>query len=106
MINPPSLPVLACSFSASAAAERADRWRVLIDTELLDRTPTAAGQRLAFRPRPAVAVELDELVAAESECCPFMTLTVERADERLILDIEAPPEALAIVETMFRDVEP
>jgi hypothetical protein len=103
MTTSPSEPVLACSLTAPAAAERARRWRALLDHDLIDRTAAAGGLRLAFRADPAVAGELDELVAAERECCPFLTLAVTHADDRLVLDVAAPPQAAAIVEAMFED---
>jgi hypothetical protein len=101
MTDSTSAPVLACSLTGTAAAERAQRWRSLLDGDLLDTRPIAGGRRLAFRAGPGVAAELDELLAAERECCPFLTLTVARNGERVVLDVVAPPEAAAIVETMF-----
>jgi hypothetical protein len=101
MTQPAPAPALACSLSASEGAERAARWRDLIETHLLSRTATTFGQRLAFRSDAAVAAELDALVAAERDCCPFLRLGVERFDDAVILDVSGPPEAAEIVETMF-----
>jgi hypothetical protein len=100
-----SFPI-ACSLTAPAAAERAQRWRTLLDGDLLDARPIAGGRRLAFRAGPDVAAELSALVAAERECCPFLSLTVERGAERLVLDIVGPPEAATIVDTMFAGSTP
>jgi hypothetical protein len=100
-----SIPI-ACTLTAPAAAERAQRWRTLLDGNLLDARPIAGGRRLALRYAPDVAAELDELVAAERACCPFVTLTVARFDERLILEVAAPPEAETIVDTMFAGTTP
>jgi hypothetical protein len=91
----------ACSLTAPAGAERARRWRTLLDDGLLYVRPIPGGRRLAFRAEPGVVQELDELVAAERECCPFLNLTIARFDERLILDIVAPPGAETIIDTMF-----
>jgi MerR family copper efflux transcriptional regulator len=101
MTQPPRAPVLACSLSAAEGAERAARWRALLDAHLLSRTATTLGQRLAFRPDPEAGGELDALVAAERECCPFLDLTIERFDDAVILDVSGPPEASEIVETTF-----
>ena len=101
MTRSTSAPVLACTLSASAAAERADRWRALLRESLLCRSATPRGLRLEFRSRPAVAAELDALVAAERECCAFLTMRVHRADERLVLDVDASPEAREVVTAMF-----
>jgi hypothetical protein len=101
MNQPTPAPALACSLSAAEGAERAARWRALLDTHLLSRTATTSGRRLAFASDPEVAAELDELVAAEGHCCPFLVLTLERFDETLILDVSSPPDAGPMVETMF-----
>jgi MYXO-CTERM domain-containing protein len=94
-------PAPACSLTASAAAERAERWHRLLDRQLLSRTATPGGLRVVFRSDPGVADELDALVEAERECCAFLGLSVERSEERLVLDVAAPAEATAIVQTMF-----
>jgi hypothetical protein len=101
MTDPTPSPVLACSLTATDADERAERWRRLLDRSLLDRAATPRGLRLTFRPDPGVAAEVDALVAAERECCAFLTLTVERSDALIALDVAAPDEAGAIVEAMF-----
>src|ERR671938_1062526 len=100
MTQPARAPV-ACSLSAAEGAERAARWRAVLDTHLLSRTATTFGQRLAFPSDPEVSGELDALVAAERECCPFLELAVERFDDAVILDVSGPPDASEIVETMF-----
>ena len=92
---------LACSLSAAEGAKRAVRWRRLLDEQLLSRTATTYGQRLAFPSDAPTAGELDALIAAERECCPFLTMSLERFDDALILDIAGPPDAAPIVETMF-----
>jgi hypothetical protein len=101
MNRPIPAPALACSLSAAEGAERAARWRALLDTDPLSRTPTSVGRRLALSPDPAVAAEVDALIAAERDCCSFLTLDVERCDDALIIHISGPPDAAAIVETMF-----
>jgi hypothetical protein len=82
-------------------AERAARWRALLDESLLRRRPTTRGQQLELRREPAVAAELDALVAAERECCAFLTLRVQWTAHRLVLDVAAPPEAREIVDAML-----
>ena len=94
-------PVLACSLDAAEGAARARRWRALLDTHLLLRTPTTSGQRLTFPSDPDVTGEVDALVVAEHACCPFLDLTIERFEDVVILDVGGPPEAADIVATMF-----
>jgi hypothetical protein len=98
-------PPLACSLSAAAAAERARRWRALLDRALLDGPPIAGGRRLVLRAEPGAAAELDDLVAAERECCPFLTMTIAPEGERLVLDVVAPPDAAPIVDAIFAEYD-
>jgi hypothetical protein len=92
---------LACSLSAPAAAERARRWSALLDRALISGAPIAGGRRLVFRAEPGAAAELDDLVAAERECCPFLTMAIVPDGERLVLDAVAPPGAATLVDAMF-----
>jgi hypothetical protein len=94
-------PLLACSLSAPAAAERARRWRALLHRALLYGAPIAGGRRLVFGAAPGAAAELEDLVAGERECCPFLTMTITPDGERLVLDVVAPPDAAQIVDAMF-----
>jgi hypothetical protein len=101
MTQPTPAPVVACSLSATDGAERAARWRALLDLHLLSRTTTAFGRRLAFPSDAEVARELGALVAAERACCPFLHLDVERFADALILDVSGPPQAAGTIETTF-----
>ena len=106
MTDPIPAPVRVCSLRAPDAAERAGRWRALLRDSLRRRDATAAGLRLELRPRDGVAAELDELVAAERECCPLLALTVEHGKERLVLHVDAPTGAREIVAAMFGGPRP
>ena len=51
---------------------------------------------------PGVRRELERLVAAERDCCPFMTMSVETTnDQVLVLAVTAPAPAAAIVGPLF-----
>ena len=98
-IHPDGEPVLACSLDTADAAARAARWQTLLTGHLRASEATAHGRRLTFA--PGVAKELDDLVAAERECCPFLTLTLAPEDGGIVLDVVAPDAARPIVEMMF-----
>ena len=92
-------PVLACSLDGPGTVERASRWRQLLDDHLRATRQTAHGRRLTFA--PDARDELDDLIAAERICCPFLTLTLAPGDDGIALDIVAPDAARPIVEIMF-----
>lgn len=50
------------------------------------------GPRLLLSLDPTVEHEAADLIARESACCSFFTFSLRREDERLLLDIEVPPD--------------
>ncbi len=68
---------------------------------MLKRTTIASGVRLRFRGEDGVAERLEELIAAERECCPFLDMTLTGADGDLVVDITAPRDAQPVLELMF-----
>ena len=95
---------IACSLRADAAGDREAQWRDLLSRALIRRARAPAGVRIELRALPGVRGELERLVAAERDCCPFMTMSVEMtADQVLVLCVAAPALAAAIVERLFED---
>ena len=91
------LPI-ACSLGAGdlndRLAEIADLGRdALFEAEL-------AGLRaeLRFARAPGIAQRLAQIVAAESECCAFLTMTVREQADALVLTITAPEGAELVLE--------
>jgi hypothetical protein len=99
-----SAATIACSLTADAVGDREREWRELLSRALIRRTPTSNGVRVELQPLPGVRGELDRLIAAETDCCPFMTMSIETAAASLALTVTAPPLAAAIVEQLFTGV--
>jgi hypothetical protein len=59
------------------------------------------GATLRFRNSPETRQQLDEIVAAERACCPFLSLTVDDAGDQLIVGVTAPPEARPVVSDLI-----
>jgi hypothetical protein len=96
----PELPI-ACTLTPDA---KTDRLRLIDDLRrdaLIAREPTGAGARLRLRDTPDVERRARELVAAESQCCAFLTFELSRADGELVLDVSGPPDARPVVELFF-----
>jgi MerR family transcriptional regulator, copper efflux regulator len=91
------MTTLACSLTPGGARERAARWRRLLDDATIARTATDRGAQVRLRSHANTAAELDALVAAEAECCPFLALSVRRSGAKLVLDVTGEPEAQAII---------
>jgi MerR family copper efflux transcriptional regulator len=92
------LPI-ACSLSAAGQAERAAVARRLVAESMLGARFSERGASIRFAGESESA--LRELVAAESECCPFLRFRLSRRDGEILLDVEGPAEARPIVLELF-----
>jgi hypothetical protein len=96
-----SVPI-ACSLTAGAVGTRESEWRALLSRALISRAPVPGGVRIELRALPGVRRELERLITAERKCCPLMTMSVEPADEAvLVLAVTAPELAAPIIEQVF-----
>ena len=92
---------IACSLSSAGLAERVRQLAALRRNAMLDRSPIAGGERLVFADAPGIESSLREAIAAEAECCGFLTLTLAREGDRLRLDVTGPDMARPIIEELF-----
>ena len=67
---------VACILTLADLTARAERWHRLTARAMTERAETPDGLHVCFRPE--AEEELRALVAAETECCPWVTWTVER----------------------------
>ena len=90
------LPI-ACTLGPGDLRERVEQWNVLIAAHGQGRT--SHEREIVLRFDHAAADELETLVAAERECCAFLTWQVERGPEAVVLritgEVGALPSALA-----------
>ena len=92
---------IACSLTGAEYRKRvADTGQVARDA-LRERRPIDGGTRLSFEETADVRERLEAFVAAESECCPFLTMHLHAADGRLVLEVTGPELAAPIVEELF-----
>jgi hypothetical protein len=82
------LPIV-CSLDAVALTER-QRQLAAAGSALLAAEGGGRSHGLRFRRDSQTDAALEEIVRAESECCPFLGLSLDRADGELTLSIEAP----------------
>ena len=92
------LPI-ACTLDAAALEERLAEIRAVGRDALIASEP---GGVLRFRATPGIRRRLEEIVAAEAECCAFLGLELREQDGELRLAISAPdgaePVAAGLVE--------
>ena len=89
---PTELPI-ACSLSAAELPTRLAEMAALGREALLDVSLDARHARLWFTPGDGVRRRLDEIVAAESHCCAFLTMRVTDEPNAVRLEIDAPEGA-------------
>ena len=92
------LPI-ACSLTAGDLNHRLAEIAGMGRDGLLEAELVGADATLRFADRPGIRERLDRIVAAESECCAFLTMGVRAEGDVLTLTISAPAGAeLAVQE--------
>jgi hypothetical protein len=92
---------IACTLTGCEQLDRRERWHRLRDAGSGVRFETPTGLRLEFSRSETVARELRELAELERVCCPFATWTVRETGPRVVLDVDAEDDAVAVLHTMF-----
>ena len=89
---------IACTLSPDRLPERLAFIEALAADGLLERTPTPGGVRIHLRDAPDIERRARELIAAEADCCAFLTFTLRRDQGALVLDVAGPPEARPVID--------
>jgi hypothetical protein len=84
---------IACSLDAAELEARLEAASEAGRTALVSHRTTGRRHLLRFRGTPGTRARLEEIVAAERRCCPFLELELEQEGGELVLRIEAPPGA-------------
>jgi hypothetical protein len=96
--EPTPLPI-ACTLTGASLAERGAWLRRLGRAALID--GARRGDRLELRFRPEAADDLQELVRAERECCPFLSFEIDRRKGELRLRVTGPAGAGPVLDDLF-----
>jgi hypothetical protein len=86
---------MACSLSATELTQRLAEMSAIGRASLL--AAEIDGSRAVLRFRPAAAKQLAAIVAAEAECCAFLSMKVDDASDAVRLCIEAPRGAESVL---------
>jgi hypothetical protein len=92
---------IACTLSAAQYHDRTGELAALAARALRSREQTADGERLVFADSADTERELRAVIAAESRCCAFLRMDLQRADAGLVLDIAGPQDARPIIAELF-----
>ena len=92
---------IACTLSPGEYQDRTGELAALSARALRSREPTPDGERLLFSGDEDTERELRAVIAAESSCCAFLRMDLERTEQGLVLDIAGPRDARPIIEELF-----
>jgi hypothetical protein len=82
---------IACTLSSAEMPQRAADIRALGRDALLAVERFERRALLRFRPDRATRARVEQIVAAESECCGFMDFELSVTDAAIVLEVAAPP---------------
>ena len=92
---------IACSLGAGDYEERVQQLGELSAHTLLSRQPIVDGERLRFTDSPGTEEALRAAIEAEASCCSFLTMTLKRSRDGLVLDVTGPELARPIIAELF-----
>ncbi len=99
MVNE-SLP-MACTLGAADMRARQAELRALGEDGLVSNVVNGRSAVLRFRPDPDIRRRVEAVVAAESECCPFLDFELEHGDDATVLTVTAPDGAAEALAGVF-----
>jgi hypothetical protein len=94
-----ALPI-ACSLGAGDLERRLAEIAALGGESLIARKTQGGRHLLRFRPDAGTRRRLEEIVAAEAECCSFLDLALEEGNGELILTVASPGEGQAVADAL------
>jgi MerR family copper efflux transcriptional regulator len=95
---------IGCSLGAADAKRRVGEWRRLLSSA--KRRERGDGTfRAVFDPSPGLITEVVELCGAEIACCPFFTFEVQITASAVVVTINGPDDALALITAVFDPVD-
>ncbi len=90
------LPI-ACSLDATELRERLAKMAALGHETLVQVDDEGSRVRLRFAARPGIEARLEQIVAEERRCCPFLTMHIAVGGGAATLQVEAPQGAEGIL---------
>ena len=95
---------LACTLDAAALGERTVAMRRIGEGALLSARSDGGHAELRFT--PAARAEVEAIVAAEAECCAFLTMELSDTGDELVLTVDAPAGAEPVVDGLVAAFAP
>jgi hypothetical protein len=97
---PVELPI-ACSLSAADLPGRLAEMAALGDAALVEAQQDGTHAELRFAAAAGMRERVEAIVAAESQCCAFLTMRVTGEPDTIVLTIDAPEAAELVVRELI-----
>jgi hypothetical protein len=91
---------IACSLRAGDLEQRLAAIAKIGAESLAGHETEGSRHLLRFRSDATTRRRLEEIVAAEAQCCSFLDLTLEDCGGELVLSVEAPQDAQAVADDL------
>lgn len=89
---------IACSLAADDLRQRLDEIAAVGAESLVARDSDGLRHTLCFHSDPQTRRRLERIIAAEAECCSFLSLTLVEQKGELILILEAPEDGRSVAD--------
>jgi hypothetical protein len=93
---------VACSLGAADLRQRLAAIAEVGAESLIDRSGEGGRHRLRFHADAGTRRRLENIVAAEAECCAFLDLSLSEEGDDLVLAIAAPGDGQAVADELAR----
>jgi hypothetical protein len=94
-----ALPI-ACSLGAGDLKQRLVEIAAIGEESLIGHETDEGRHLLRFRPDAVTRKRLEEIVAAEAECCSFLELALEERGGDLVLSVAAPQDGQTVADEL------
>ena len=89
---------VACSLTGAEMADRQGELRAIFSGRVTRAVRRGNAIRLELPDSPGLEERLARVLELERACCPFLDLAVERDAGRLVVRVDGPPEATAVID--------
>lgn len=93
------VPAIACTLSAREVSDRLAQWESVV-ADAAGREAIDGGTRLRFG-RDVDIAALAALIAAEQDCCRFVTFTLTVGADRVLLDVTGTADAQPVIDALI-----
>ena len=89
-----------CTLESSELIERIAEWRE-VSSQAISRRVEAERITSTYPPDPDLLERLQDLIAAEAECCAFLDFTIQEGERQTVVELAFPADARPLIEAVM-----